>query len=88
MSKTGNAHERKLTPRARRAIKRITARVGLTAQEVCIVECLMLGAEPRTIAGKMFVTIHTVRKHTKNIYRKCNVHCTQAFYGYLIAELM
>ena len=44
-----------------------------TEREKDIIHELLKGKLNKEIAGTLGITIHTVKKHTKNIYRKANV---------------
>ncbi len=46
----------------------------LTSREIEVLQALSEGAPFKNIADKLFVTIDTVRYHSKNIYRKLNVN--------------
>jgi DNA-binding NarL/FixJ family response regulator len=46
----------------------------LTSREIEVLQALSEGAPFKNIADKLFVTIDTVRYHSKNIYKKLNVN--------------
>lgn len=45
----------------------------LTNRELEVLELLALGFSNESIAKKLFISIHTVKAHLENIYRKLNV---------------
>jgi len=47
--------------------------LGLSAREVEVVELLMKGFSNKEIAGRLFISTDTVKKHTYNVYRKLGV---------------
>lgn len=47
---------------------------GLTKREMEIISLLSAGSSNQQIAGKLFVSEHTVKSHLYNIFRKINVH--------------
>ena len=47
---------------------------SLTQREVEILHLLVEGMDNRTIAGKLFISIQTVRNHIRHIYEKLQVH--------------
>jgi DNA-binding CsgD family transcriptional regulator/PAS domain-containing protein len=49
---------------------------SLTAREQEILEQILRGLRVATIAGKMFLSEHTVRNHLKSIHRKLGMHST------------
>jgi LuxR family maltose regulon positive regulatory protein len=51
----------------------------LTPRELEVLHLVAAGDSNRTIAGKLYITVRTVKKHTGNIYSKLDVHSrTQA----------
>jgi DNA-binding CsgD family transcriptional regulator len=48
-------------------------RYDLTTREVDIVKCVWEGLANKEIAGKLFISEHTVKDHIKNIMRKMSV---------------
>lgn len=46
----------------------------LTSREIEVLHALSEGAPFKNIADKLFVTIDTIRYHSKNIYKKLNVN--------------
>ena len=46
----------------------------LTAREIEVLQALSEGLAAKNIADKLFVTIDTIRYHTKNIYKKLQVN--------------
>jgi DNA-binding NarL/FixJ family response regulator len=46
----------------------------LTPREIEVLQALSEGAPFKNIADKLFVTIDTIRYHSKNIYKKLNVN--------------
>ncbi len=46
----------------------------LTAREIEVLQAISEGLAAKNIAGKLFVTIDTIRFHTKNIYKKLHVN--------------
>ena len=46
----------------------------LTAREIEVLQALSDGLAAKNIAEKLFVTIDTIRYHTKNIYKKLHVN--------------
>ncbi|MCX5718402.1 MAG: helix-turn-helix transcriptional regulator [Nitrospirae bacterium] len=49
------------------------ARYSLTQQETLIMDHLIKGLSYKEIANKLFISYHTVKNHTSNIYMKLNV---------------
>ncbi len=47
---------------------------GLTSREMEILELLVDGLKQKQIAGKLFLSRHTVDSHIRNIYAKLHVH--------------
>lgn len=43
---------------------------GLSEREIEILECIALGLNSPEIAEKLFISVHTVRTHRKNIIKK------------------
>lgn len=46
----------------------------LSQRELEVLNCLALGMTNREIADSLYISLNTVRTHTKNIYDKLNVH--------------
>lgn len=46
----------------------------LSKRELEVVELIAGGYSNADIAKILFISVHTVNDHTKNIYRKLNVH--------------
>jgi DNA-binding NarL/FixJ family response regulator len=46
----------------------------LTGRELEILHCLEEGLERRSIASRLFLSVNTVRTHTRNLLTKLNVH--------------
>ena len=46
----------------------------LTAREIEVLQAISEGLAAKNIADKLFVTIDTIRYHTKNIYKKLHVN--------------
>jgi DNA-binding NarL/FixJ family response regulator len=46
----------------------------LTAREREVLDCMVLGLDRATIARQLFLSVNTVRTHTKNILAKLEVH--------------
>jgi DNA-binding NarL/FixJ family response regulator len=55
---------------------------SLTEREQIVVEAIVDGLSYKLIADKMFISLDTVRKHIKNIYRKLHINSK----GELIAK--
>jgi len=51
--------------------------VPLTNRELEILSFLGQGLQNKKIAVKLFISTETVKKHTKNIYRKLDTHNRQ-----------
>jgi DNA-binding NarL/FixJ family response regulator len=47
---------------------------GLTARELEVLRHLAKGESSEDIAGKLFVSVHTIRNHIQNILMKLNAH--------------
>ena len=47
---------------------------GLTAREKEILQLLVEGLNKKRIADKLFISLHTIDTHLKNIYSKLHVH--------------
>ena len=56
---------------------------GLTGREMEIASLIRDGMDDREIADRLFLSIHTVKNHVKNIHQKLNVHTR----GQLVALL-
>jgi DNA-binding CsgD family transcriptional regulator len=56
----------------------------LSRREREVLDLLLRGVELSGIGGTLHVSIHTIRNHTKAIYRKCGVHSR----GELISEIL
>ena len=48
--------------------------VGLTAREMEIASLVRDGIDDREVGDRLFISIHTVKNHLKNIHQKLNVH--------------
>ena len=46
----------------------------LTAREIEVLQAISEGLAAKNIADKLFVSIDTIRYHTKNIYKKLHVN--------------
>ena len=46
----------------------------LTAREIEVLQALSDGLAAKNVADKLFVSIDTIRYHTKNIYKKLHVN--------------
>ena len=46
----------------------------LTKKELDIVKCVLLGLSNEEIGKRLFISVHTVKLHLKNLYRKFDVH--------------
>jgi len=46
----------------------------LTAREIEVLQSISEGLAAKNIADKLFVSIDTIRYHTKNIYKKLHVN--------------
>jgi DNA-binding CsgD family transcriptional regulator len=55
----------------------IGKRFRLTEREIEVMQFLCSGRSKKQIAGKLYLSEDTVRYHTKQIYRKLNVHSKQ-----------
>ena len=58
-----------------RQAKTDSAQFNLTAREKEVLELLVKGNSYKMIAGKMDVSLDTVKKHLQNIYHKLHVNC-------------
>ncbi len=47
---------------------------GLTAREMEIASLIRDGMDDKEIGGRLFISIHTVKNHVKNIHQKLDVH--------------
>jgi DNA-binding CsgD family transcriptional regulator len=55
----------------------IAATYMLSARESEVMACMIRGYDVRRIAHELYISENTVRYHSKNIYRKLNVHSKQ-----------
>lgn len=55
----------------------IAATYMLSARESEVLGCMIRGYDVRRIARELYISENTVRYHSKNIYRKLNVHSKQ-----------
>lgn len=51
---------------------------GLTDREGDVLYCLASGHDDDHIAAELSISVHTVRNHIQNIYRKTDLHCQRA----------
>jgi len=58
----------------------------LSDRETDIIRCLSDGLSSNEIAEKLFISIHTVRTHRKNILKKLNLHNTPELIQYGITK--
>ena len=58
-----------------RQVKTDSEQFNLTAREKEVLELLVKGNSYKMIAGKMEVSLDTVKKHLQNIYHKLHVNC-------------
>jgi LuxR family transcriptional regulator, maltose regulon positive regulatory protein len=76
--------ETPLAPFARKILARFTTpddamdqdrteKYNLTKRETDVLACLCRGLTNQQITEQLFITIHTVKKHTSNLYRKLGV---------------
>ncbi|MEM9857650.1 MAG: response regulator transcription factor, partial [Bacteroidota bacterium] len=56
----------------------------LSEREVDIIKCLADGLSSSQMADKLFISIHTVRTHRKNILRKLDLHNSPELIQYAI----
>ena len=47
---------------------------SLNGREKEVLEAIALGKQYKEIADKLFISVHTVQLHKKNIYKKLNIH--------------
>ena len=47
---------------------------NLTERELEVIKLITEGFESQEIANQLFISLHTVQSHRKNIMRKLNVH--------------
>lgn len=45
----------------------------ISPREKCVLREILLGLQTKEIAAKLFLSTHTVKKHIRTIYKKCNV---------------
>ena len=55
----------------------------MTATEQRVAELMYQGLTYKTIADKMVVSYHTIKKHVQNIYIKCEVNSRFELYKLL-----
>jgi len=55
----------------------IAATYLLSMRENEVMGCMIRGYDVRRIARELYISENTVRYHSKNIYRKLNVHSKQ-----------
>jgi DNA-binding NarL/FixJ family response regulator len=56
----------------------------ITNQEFKIIECLLEGLSYQQIAEKLFISVNTVKFHTKNIYIKLDIKGRAELYGRIL----
>lgn len=56
----------------------------LTAREIEIVKCIAMGLASKEIADKLFLSVHTVNTHRRNICSKLDIHSAPALTIYAI----
>lgn len=62
------------------------ARIDLSPREQDVLRCLVRGASYNQVARELGISIHTVRSHIRNIYRKLQVHNVAAAVGRALRE--
>ena len=60
-----------------KAIGHLAAERGLTPRETDVMELMSRGYSYQAIADQLFLSLGTVQWHTKNVYRKLDVHTKQ-----------
>lgn len=71
----------------REALRRVSAKIGLSDREREVLRLLLLGNTGEEIAGRLGISPATVRKHANAIYRKTGVRRLSEFFTrYLSAE--
>lgn len=68
-------------------IDRLQSTYGLTKRELEIVEYMKTGASRSAIAGRLYITPNTLKKHIANIYRKMNVKNESELFSLVNAPL-
>ena len=64
----------------------IPANFDLTEREKEILGCLVKGLSHKLIAGELFISVHTVNTHIRNIYEKLHVRSVSAAVAKAIKE--
>lgn len=64
-----------LTQIARHRAMSDTYRYGLTERESEVWELYLQGLSYREVSEELVIAMNTVKKHMKNIFRKCNIEC-------------
>lgn len=59
------------------AIQSLATSHGLTDREGDILELILRGRDAQNIASSLFISVNTVRSHSKSIYRKLGIHSKQ-----------
>ena len=63
-----------------------TVEVSLTAREQAVAECVARGMSNKETAEKLYISLHTVTTHRRNIARKLNIHSSAGLTLYCIAK--
>jgi len=63
--------------------KDLSNRINITEREKEILMYIVSGDSPSTISNKLYISIHTVKSHIKNIKKKLNVSTTTELLTYI-----
>ena len=72
----GISYSRKLTAYQRPqipAMAKLSERFQLTRREQDVLDCLLNGRSNREIESELYISIHTVKAHIQNIYKKMGI---------------
>ncbi len=64
--------------------KQINSAIHITNKEIEIIRLISQGFTTKEIAGKIFLSVHTINTHRKNIFKKLNVNNTSELVMYSI----
>ena len=74
-SKQSTATERTTDPTS--ALHALATSHGLTDREEDILALIVHGRDAQAIASQLYISVNTVRSHSKSIYRKLDIHSKQ-----------
>lgn len=78
--------QQSLTQRKNKTKKNTDTIEALSDREIDVLREVVQGLSNKEIADKLFISIHTVISHRKNITRKLNIHTTAGLTIYAIVN--